>query len=194
MSTVDYEQLESGQSESGDRSKLYGILAEFEDVDTLLSAAHEVRDAGYTHWDVHTPFPVHGLDRTMRVRPTRLPWIVLACGLFGLFGGLGLTWWTNAVNYPFVISGKPIFSLPANVPVIFETTVLFSAFGAVFGMLLLNLLPRLYHPLFRKERFRRVTSDRFFIVIEQRDPLFDRERVASSLLEAGATAVEEVED
>lgn len=183
---------------------LYGLLAEYETVDQVVAAAEKVRDAGYRRWDVHSPFPIHGIDRHMGLQPTILPWIVLVCGLTGLGAGLGLVWWTNATTvlsvpsvyqgYEYFISGKPIFSLPANIPVIFETTVLLSAFGAVFGMFLLNKLPMLHHPLFRKPRFRRVTDDRFFIVIEASDPAFDRERTEALLRETGAGVVEDVED
>jgi hypothetical protein len=183
---------------------LYALLAEFDSVDTVVAAAERVRDAGYRRWDLHSPFPIHGVDRHMGVRPTILPWIVLLCGLAGLVGGLGLVWWTNAhtdpnvpgpfQGYQYYISGKPMFSLPANIPVIFETTVLLSAFGAVFGMLLLNKLPMLYNPLFRKESFRRVTDDRFFIVIEASDAKFDRSETQRLLKESGAVTVEEVED
>lgn len=181
---------------------LHALLAEFDNVDTLLAAARAIRDKGFTRWDVHTPFPVHGLDEAMRVRRTALPWIVFSMGLGGALGGLFLVWWTNATSfalpyalrgYQFVIAGKPTFSLPANIPVIFETTVLLAAFGAVFGMFALNRLPMLHNPLFKSERFRRVTVDRFFVVIEAGDPKFDRVRTADLLLELHAKAVEEVE-
>jgi len=181
---------------------LHGLLAEFTDVDDLLLAARKVRDKGYTRWDVHTPFPVHGMDDAMRLPRTRLPWIVFFMGLTGMFGGLLLVWWTNATSLPvpyalrgyqFVIAGKPIFSLPANIPVIFEMTVLLAAFGAVFGMLGLNRLPMLYNPLFTSERFRRVSTDRFFIAIDAEDPKFERGRTAEFLLSLKAASVEEVQ-
>ena len=89
----------------------------FDNVDDLLAGASKVRDAGYTSWDAHTPFPVHGLDAAMGIRRTRLPCVVLAGGLTGAAAGLLLQWWMNAVDYPFLISGKPLFSLPANIPV-----------------------------------------------------------------------------
>lgn len=180
----------------------YGLLAEFENVEQLLAAAKAVRKDGYTRWDVHSPFPVHGMDEAMGMRMTRLPWLVFVMGLIGAFGGLMLVWWTNATSfpvphafrgYPYLSAGKPIFSLPANIPVIFETTVLLAAFGAVFGMLGLNRLPRLFNPLLTSERFRRVTQDRFFISIEAADPRFDRDRTAKLLSNLGAKAVEEVE-
>lgn len=180
---------------------LYGLIAEFENVDSVLAAATKVRKAGYRRWDCLTPFPVHGMDHAMGVRPTILPWIVLIAGLTGLGSGLFLCWWSNATSfdvpyairgYPFLISGKPTFSLPANIPVMFELTVLFSAIAAVVGMFVLNHLPRLNHPLLTVDRLRRVTQDRFFIAIEADDPEFDRDATEAMLREAGASAIEEV--
>ena len=173
---------------------LAGYLAEFENVNSVVSAAEAVRDAGYCRWDVHSPFPIHGIDEAIGIRPTILPWLVLAGGLVGLAGGLAIQWFTNAHDYKFISSGKPFFSLPAFVPVIFELAVLCSALTAIFGMLLLNRLPMLYNPLLKSERFRRVTADRFFVVIDATDPLFDETRTADLLRSLGAVAVERFED
>jgi hypothetical protein len=172
----------------------FGLLIEFDSPARLMTACEQFRDAGYSRWDAHSPFPIHGLDRAMGIRPTKLPLIVLACGLAGAGLGLLLQWWTNAHDYPLLISGKPIFSLPANIPVVFETTILLSAFGAVFGMFALNKLPRYYHPVFRSRRFRRATSDRFFVTIEAADPRFDRSRIEGLARSLGAVHVEELED
>ena len=174
--------------------ELVGLLAEFKDVDSVVDAAAQVRRAGFTRWDVHSPFPIHGIDPVMGIRPTVLPWLVLGGGLFGLFGGLWLQWYTNAYDYPVLISGKPLWSLPANIPVIFECTVLIASITAVFGMLALNRLPTLYSPLFKSERFRRVTNDRFFIVVDASDARFDEQRTTDLLQQAGAVAIERVED
>jgi hypothetical protein len=173
---------------------LAGYLAEFENVNSVFSAAEAVRDAGYYRWDVHSPFPIHGIDEAIGIRPTILPWLVLGGGLFGLAGGVWLQWFANAHDYKFNISGKPFFSLPAFVPVIFEMAVLCSALTAIFAMLLLNRLPMLYNPLFKSERFRRVTADRFFVVIDATDPQFDETRTAQLLRSLGAVAVERFED
>lgn len=181
-------------SKSATATSVVGILAEFPAVTPLIDAAKAVRAAGYTRWDVHSPFPIHGIDPVMGIRPTRLPWLVLAAGLFGLAGGITLQWFTNASDYPYLISGKPIWSLPANIPVAFETTVLCAALTAVFGMLWLNRLPTLSNPLFRHDRFRRVTSDRFFILIDAADAKFNPDATAKLLQDAGATAIETVED
>ncbi|MCC7408243.1 MAG: DUF3341 domain-containing protein [Phycisphaeraceae bacterium] len=189
---------------AGDAPRTYALLAEFPDVDSVMSAAEKVRDAGFDQWDMHSPFPIHGADKAMGIRPTLLPWLVLGGGLAGLLGGLLLVWWTNASEvpglpapiqgYPYFISGKPIFSLPANIPVVFETTILLAAFGAVLGMFALNNLPMLYNPLLKSDRFRRATSDRFFIVIGADDPKFDPHATRRFLTSLGATAVEEVQD
>ena len=173
-------------------NEIYGLLAEFDTPRAVYHACEAVRNAGYTRWDAHTPFPVHGLDGAMGLKPTRLPWIVLVMGLTGASSGLLLQWWTSAIDYPLVISGKPFFSWQAFVPVIFELMVLFSALGCVFGMLALNRLPRPHHPLFSAERFARATDDRFFISIESDDPKFDAQASAQLLRDAGATAVETV--
>jgi hypothetical protein len=177
-----------------EKVELVGLLAEYVNVDQILKAARAVRRAGFARWDVHTPFPIHGIDYAMGIKPTILPWIVLGAGLTGLTTGLVLQWWTNAIDYPFLISGKPIWSLPANIPVIFELTILFSALTSIFGMLGLNRLPRLYNPLFKSERFRRATTDRFFVVVDASDPKFDEAATTKLLTDAGATAVERVED
>ncbi len=177
-----------------DVQRVYGLLVEFDSTDALLDAAEKVRDAGFTRWDAHTPFPVHGLDEAMDIKPTKLPWLVLACGLTGAVSGLLLQWWTNAIDFPFLISGKPYFSLPANIPIIFEVTVLFSAFGAFLGMLAFNGLPQLYHALFTSARFRQATTDRFYISIESADPRFDVTETRAFLETLGGTHVELVED
>jgi hypothetical protein len=179
---------------------LYGLLAEFEEED-LVAAAGGLRAAGLTRWEACSPFPVHGLDEAAGSRPTRLPWLTLIGGLTGMALGLALCWWTNATSFPLasplrgnpmLASGKPIFSLPANIPVIFETTILFGALATVFGMLWRNRLPRLYHPVFRHGRFRRATRDGFFLVIEAADPVFHRNRIAALLQDLGAIAVEDI--
>ncbi|HHQ49214.1 MAG TPA: DUF3341 domain-containing protein [Acidobacteria bacterium] len=177
-----------------ERGTVWGLLAEFTDAAGLIEAAEKVRDAGYTRWDTFAPFAVHGLDTAMGIRKTVLPKIVLGAGAVGCVSGFLLQWWTNAVDYPFLISGKPLFGWPAAVPIAFELTILFAAFGALFGMLGLNGLPRLHHPLFTSERFRRVTTDRFFIAIERDDPRFDPEETRRFLEGLGAVAVEEVRD
>jgi hypothetical protein len=187
-------QHETTPGAGAEQGTLYGYIVEFDKVDELLIGARQVRDAGFTRWDTHTPFVIHGLDAAMGIKKTVLPYIVFVAGLTGTIAGLALQWWTNAVDYPFLISGKPYFSLPANIPVAFETTILFAAIGALVGMLALNGLPRLYHPLFTSRAFKRVTDDRFFISVEASDPLFDRTATRDLLESIAGRPVEAIED
>jgi len=170
-----------------------GALLEFTDPDVMKEAAGKVRDAGYEKWDAYSPFPVHGLDSAMGTKRTRLPYVVFAGGAIGLLLGTVLQYATNAVDYPFVTSGKPLSSIPAWIPVSFELTVLLAAFGAFLGMLAMNGLPRFWHPTFTSKRFARVTNDRFFIGIKADDPKFDREKTVTFLAGLGGTHVELLE-
>ena len=183
---------------------LYGLLAEFETPAAIYAAAKRVNEAGYRWWDCHTPFAVHGLDRAMGIRPTILPWLVFGAGLTGTTLGFILQWFTNASSfdlwalvwvrgYEFLVSGKPVLSGQVYPIVMFELTVLLAAIGCVTVMFGLNKLPMLYHPCFKSERFRRASDDRFFIIIEARDPKFYRNRTEAFLESLGATAVEELE-
>jgi Ni/Fe-hydrogenase subunit HybB-like protein len=168
----------------------FGVLGEFDSPRALYRACERVRDAGYTRWDAHSPFPVHGLDRAMGLGRSLLPWIVLVMGLAGAAAGFGLQAWVHSIAYPNVISGKPYFAWQAYVPITFEVAVLFAAFGAVLGMLALNRLPRHHHPLFESGRFERATDDRFFISIESGDPLFEATATPRLLADAGAARLE----
>ncbi|MBK8013535.1 MAG: DUF3341 domain-containing protein [Deltaproteobacteria bacterium] len=171
-----------------------GLLAQFKNPTALAAACEKVRDAGYKKWDAHSPFPIHGLDPSVGIRPTRLPWLIFGAGITGTSVAILLQWWTNAVNYTFSISGKPFFSLPANIPIAFELTVLFAALTAFFATLGRNGLPRLHHPLFNSERFLRATSDGFFIAISSDDPGYRPDSTRALLEAAGAEAVEHMED
>ena len=170
----------------------YGFLAEFDSPRALHRACGLVRDAGYSRWDAHTPFPIHGLEKAMGLRDSRLGWVVLIGGLGGAAGAMVLQWWVSTIGYPLIISGKPFNSWQAFIPVMFELGVMGGVLGAVFGMFAFNELPTLHHPLFNSAAFERVTDDRFFISIEVEDPRFDRETTRRLLQESGATRVEMV--
>ena len=176
----------------GDAPRLWGLLAEFETVEALVAAAERVRHEGFTRFDAHSPVPVHGIDEAMDIPMSKLPWVVAGGGATGALAGLLMQWWMNAHDYPLLVSGKPLFGLPAAIPVTFELTVLLGALGAVGGLIFVTGFPRLHHPLFASERFRRATSDRFFLSIEAADPRFDRARALSLLESLGAAHVEEV--
>jgi len=169
-------------------------LAEYDTPADVMHAAEKVRDAGYERWDVHTPFPVHGMDKAMGLPDSRVGWIVLAMGLTGTTTAFLLMWWTNGVDYPLIIGGKPGFSLPSMVPVMFELTILLSAFGAVFGMFGLNQLPKHWHPVFFSDRFDRCSDDKFFISVEAADPAFDLSDTRSLLEQTHPTNIELIQE
>ena len=186
-----------GHSHHEPRRAPTAILAEFENAHDVLHAAEKVRDAGYVRWDTHTPFPVHGMDRAMGLKDSRLGWIVITFALIGLSGAFVMMHWMNGIDYPTVVGDKPPGApgtLPSMVPIMFELTILLSAFGAVLGMLHLNRLPRHNHPVFESERFRRATDDRFFISIEADDPKFDVDGTRKLLEGAHAANVEVIEE
>ena len=168
------------------------LLAEFDTTSACLHAAEKLRDGGYSRFDVHTPFPVHGMDKAMGMKDSPLGWIVLVMGLAGLASAVAMMWWMNGIDYPTVVGGKPPVSFPSMVPVAFELTVLFSAFGAVFGMLGLNKLPRHHHPVFESDRFRAMTTDKFFVSIEADDSKFDDKKTRELLEGAHATHIETI--
>lgn len=184
------EAVEISAGSQSPQPRYVGLLARFRTPAELLAAARQVRAAGYRFWDCHSPFPIHGLERAMGLRPTVLPWLVATAGVAGAFGALALQWWANAVAYPLNISGKPLFSLPANIPIIFEVTVLFAALTAFFGAIVLNGLPRFFYPGTTAASFARATTDAFLISIEAKDPQFRPEETAEWLRSLGAEHVE----
>lgn len=170
------------------------LLAEYDTAAEVMHAAERVRDAGYSKWDTHTPFPIHGMDRAMGLADSRLGWIVLCGALTGLTAAFTMMYWMNGVDYRIVIGGKPPDTIPSMVPVLFELTILFSAFAAVFGMFYMNKLPRHNHPVFESDRFAKATDDKFFLSIESDDPRFDLKATRKLLDASHATRVEVVEE
>ncbi|MBE7495174.1 MAG: DUF3341 domain-containing protein [Verrucomicrobiaceae bacterium] len=191
--------------------RVHGYLAEFDSVQDLYHAAEQVRDAGYNRWDVHSPFPIHGMDAAMGNPRSKLPYLVFCGGITGttvafilqtvtqtnFWGSLGLTFVENIVEtYPTIVQAKPtdIWTLPAFFPVMFELTILFSAFTTLFGLLAIIGLPRWNHPLFASKRFAKFSDDGFFVCIEARDPKFSQEGTKALLEKAGGRNIELVED
>ena len=171
----------------------YGLLAEFKTPRDLYHACEKIRDAGYSRWDAHSPFPIHGLERAMGLATSPLPFIVFGGAMVGAASAFYLQTWIAGTASRLVISGKPFFSWPAFIPITFEVGVLFGALSALIGMLAINELPRLHHSLFNSARFERASNDRFYVSIEARDPLFDAEKTRSFLQDLHPEAVEMVE-
>ena len=173
-------------------SHLHGLGAEFSSASALMQAAEKVRDAGFRKWDVYSPFPIHGMDAAMGFQRSRVSLFSLIGGITGLTTAFTLIYYTSALNYPLITQGKPYFSLEASMPIFFELTVLLTAFGTIIGLLLLTLMPRLHHPVFNWDRFKRVSDDGFFVVLEAADPRFEKGASRRFLEELGGSHITEI--
>jgi len=175
-------------------SRQYGIIAQFDTPADAMHAAERVRDAGFSKWDVFTPFPVHGMDKAMGMKNSKVGWFSFIGGVTGYTTGMLMIWWTNAYDYPILIGGKPMFSPFGAFPPSYELTILLGSFGAILGMMFLNRLPRLHHPLLKHGQFKQATHDKFFIVIETADPKYSETETRKLLEGAGSKLIEMVEE
>ncbi len=178
--------------DDGEDAAVHGVLARYGTPGELLAAAGQVRAAGYRKFDTFSPFPIHGMDQAMGLSRSRVRFFTFVGGLTGVTFAQTLQWYLSTSIYPLVTGGKPLNSAEAFVPISFETMVLYATFGTILGMLLLNRLPRLYHPLFRGRDFGRATDDGFFLAIDADDPAFDPDRIVALLDGSGALSLEAV--
>src|ERR1700724_1588042 len=169
----------------------FAVVAEFASATSLFEAAEKVRDAGFKFWDVHSPFPIHGMNKAMGLGKSPLGYIIFCGGFLGFTTAVLLEFIPSSLLYPLIVHGKPVnfFTVPPFFPIMFELTILFSAFTAFFGVFVMNRLPRLHHPLFDYEPFKRVTNDAFFLVIESVDPKFSEIATRDFLDEIGGQNV-----
>ena len=172
----------------------YGLLAEFDSAQALLDAANQVRIAGYTRADGFSPFPIHGLAEAFGFRERWVSKIVLGAGITGLLAGWGLEYWTQVIDFPMDIGGRPYNAWVAFIPPAFETTILFACITAVVAMLAMNGLPQPYHPVFNVPSFVRASQDRFFLAIEASDPKFDSQATRQFLAGLKAREVHDIEN
>lgn len=174
--------------------KLYGLVAEFDSPAAILQAAEKVRDAGYRRWDVFSPFPVHGLDKVMGFKNSKVGWFSFLFGAGAFIGTMLMIWYCNDFDYPILIGGKPMFSPPMSVVPSYILLVLAAALGAFIGMIALNQLPRHHHPLFSLKRFELVSHDKFFLVIGASDPQFSETGTRQLLESLGGAHIQLAED
>ena len=174
-------------------AKYYGLMAEFDSPAAILAAAEKIRAAGYRRWEAFTPFPIHGMDRVAGFKNSLVGWFALLFGGGAFVATMGLIWFSNALDYPLIVGGKPMFSPPMSFVPSYIMMVLGAAVGAFVGMLALNGLPRLHHPLLEKARFALASRDRFFLVIGANDPKFSETETRRLLESLGGTHIELVE-
>ncbi|MDX2111248.1 MAG: DUF3341 domain-containing protein [Verrucomicrobiota bacterium] len=175
-------------------SKSYGLIALFDTPHAIMHAAEVVRDAGYTHWDTLTPFPVHGLDKAMGLKRSKVPLFTFIGGVTGFIFGMSLAWYTGELAYPLVVGGKPLFSPIFPFPVAYEMTILLASFGTLAGMFITNRLPQHHHPVMDYSQFVRVTDDKFALVIESDDPKFESTQTRTFLEALGGHSIEQVNE
>ena len=179
--------------EATDKPTLHGLMAEFETPEELMDAAKEAYAAGYRQMDAYTPFPVEGLSEAMGHKWTILPALVLGGGIAGAVGGYLMQYYLTVIDYPINVGGRPLHSWPSFIPITFELAILLAAGTAVVGMILLNGLPRPYHPVFNAPGFERASQDRFFLCIESGDEQFDAAATRAFLESRNPASVTEVE-
>jgi len=175
-------------------AKYYGMMAEFDSPAAILMAAEQVRAAGYHRWETFTPFPIHGLDKVAGYRNSLVGWFALVFGGGAFVATLGMIWYCNAFDYPLIVGGKPMFSPPMSFVPAYILMVLGAAVGAFVGMLALNGLPRLHHPLLARSRFALASRDRFFLVIGANDRKFSETETRKLLESLGGAHIELVEN
>ncbi len=168
----------------------HAIIAQFSSPATLIDAAKKVREAGYSSFDCHSPFPIHGMDDAMGLGRSPVGFIVGGMALLGAVIGFSLQTWVATSAYPLVISGKALFSWQAFIIITFALFVLFGAFGAVIGMFRLNKLPQFHHPLFYSDMLAKSSDDGFLVSIDASDPKFDEARTRAFLESIGAESIE----
>ena len=174
--------------------KIYGLMAEFNTPGDLLRAAEKVRDAGYSKWDVFTPFPIHGMDKVMGLKNSLVGWVALGGGVFMFLNVVGLIWFANAFDYPLIVGGKPMFSVPMTFVPAYIMLIMGGAVGALIGMIGFNQFPRLHHPLLNHKRFELTTRDKFVMVIGAQDEKFCATETKNLLVSLGGAHVDIVED
>ncbi|MEO6950343.1 MAG: DUF3341 domain-containing protein [Polyangia bacterium] len=195
-------------SASKPKPPTHWILGSFKRADKCLAAIRALRVSGEKeNLDIYSAYPLHGAEAALGLKRSKVPLIVLCCAIFGAFNGYTVQTWANATSvsslsgewlgslrgYILDVGGRTAHAWPLNIPITFELGVLISAFGAVLGMLIINGLPRLHHPVFEVEAFRSAQIDRYWISVTTKDDL-KREQLREQLAQLGAEDISTVEE
>jgi hypothetical protein len=165
------------------------LMAEFASADELLTCGRELRRRGYQRLDAFMPYPLHEAEEAFGLTRSRLPIAVLIAGLTGSSLAYLFQYWMAKVDYDINVGGRPSHAPLAFFPITFEMGVLLASFTALIGLLVVCGLPRLHHPVFEVEGFERASIDRFWVLVDERDPLFERGRTEEELRSFGALRV-----
>ncbi|MGG5886610.1 DUF3341 domain-containing protein [Falsiroseomonas sp. HC035] len=149
------------------------IVAEFAEQDAMVEALRAARRFGWRRMDAHAPFPVPDAAKLLGVHGASVAWIAIGAGLFGAVLAYATQWWLSVQVYPINVGGRPLHAWPAFLPATTIVAILWAAAGALVGMLALNRLPRLSHPVFAAPGFGRASEDRFFLCLFTGDPGLD---------------------
>lgn len=168
--------------------RVSGVVGFWSDDHEIVAAANKMREAGYKKFDAITPFPVHGMEEAVGIKRSMIPWITFIAGLTGCGLGLLLQYWTSAVSWPINVGGKPMFSLPAFIPITFELTILFAALSSVGAMFILNGLPQIDPPIIDPD----LTCHKFALWVPETEDGYDAEKVEGFLKELGAEETRKV--
>ena len=164
-----------------------GVAGLWQSEKAFLRAVKSFYDKGDIRPLALSPYPVHGLEEASKTKRSWIPWLALSCGICGCLFGLWFTWWTSAVNWPLIVGGKPFWSLPAFVPIIFELTILFSALGSIGALMWACGLPHIEPPVIDKD----LSSHKFALFIAEAD--CPQEKARALLQSAGAEEIKETE-
>jgi hypothetical protein len=162
------------------------VLGEFDTPDRLVEATRTMRERGFTDMDTYSPFPLHGGSEALGLPRSKVPFIAGCGALAGVTTAFLMQTYMNTIDYPINVGGRPLLSLPAWVPVMFELSVLFTAFSIFFGLLGLARLPQPYHPAFESEAFRSASTHGYWLSVPAGT---NAEDVMSQLTALGATNV-----
>jgi hypothetical protein len=175
------------------RTPRTGILAEFRTPEEMLAALGDLRARGLTRLDTFTPYPVEGVEEALALRRSSIPWWAFWIGLAGAVSAFAIQWWTNAVDYPIVVGGRPLNSIPAWIPITFETTVLCASLATFLVLCVKARLTALWHPVFEVPGFESAQVDRFWVMVGDGDERYEERVTVVALQRAGASRVVRVE-
>lgn len=166
-----------------------GMAGLWMDEHKMVEAAAKIRAAGFTQIEAISPFPLHGIDEALGIPRSYIPWVTFIFGLLGFSFGTWFTWWASAVNWPIIIGGKPFWSLPAFVPVMFECTILFAALSSVGALLAICGMPKVDPPVIDPA----LTSHKFGIWVPENSKGYDGAKLEQMFKELGANEVKKAE-